>query len=161
MGNSSSTPSSSTTTNTNTNTNTNGEKYDVFISFRGEDTRNGFTSHLYQALHEKQIKTFIDNQLKRGEEISDGLWSAIGESKISVIIFSENYTSSKWCLLELAKIMKYREKKKQIVIPVFYKVEPSDVRTSYEAAFAKHTNEWRPALTEASKISGIVVPKGR
>ncbi|KAI9377507.1 hypothetical protein POPTR_019G070522v4 [Populus trichocarpa] len=45
-------------------------KYDVFLSFRGKDTRNNFTSHLYDALCRKQIKTFIDNDLERGEEIA-------------------------------------------------------------------------------------------
>ncbi|KAK9200671.1 hypothetical protein WN944_015869 [Citrus x changshan-huyou] len=48
--------------------------YEVFLSFRGEDTRNGFTSHLAAALHRKQIQFFIDDEeLKKGDEISPAL----------------------------------------------------------------------------------------
>lgn len=42
--------------------------FDVFLSFRGEDTRYNFTSHLYAALCRKKIKTFIDNE-SLGEEM--------------------------------------------------------------------------------------------
>jgi len=68
-----------------------GIKYDVFLSFRGEDTRVGFTSHLYATLIRKQILTFIDYQLVRGDEISASLLRKIEEAKLSVIVFSENY----------------------------------------------------------------------
>ncbi|KAK2634636.1 hypothetical protein Ddye_029428 [Dipteronia dyeriana] len=88
MGNLKSTPSTTST------------KYDVFLNFRGEDTQCCFTDHLYKALCGKQIRTFTDNQLKRGDEISPALFTAIEESKISVVIFSKNYASSKWERLE-------------------------------------------------------------
>ena len=29
--------------------------YDIFLSFKGEDTRNGFTGHLYKALCDKGL----------------------------------------------------------------------------------------------------------
>ncbi|KAK2639210.1 hypothetical protein Ddye_027005 [Dipteronia dyeriana] len=83
-------------------------KYDVFLSFRGNDTRNNFTSHLHKALHDKKIETFIDYQLKRGDEISPSLLNAIEESRISVVIFSKDYASSRWCLEELVKILECR-----------------------------------------------------
>ena len=57
-------------------------KYDVFVSFRGEDTSTNITSHLYEALCRKGIHTFIDYQLKRGDEISPALRKAIEESMI-------------------------------------------------------------------------------
>ncbi|RXH97906.1 hypothetical protein DVH24_010231 [Malus domestica] len=63
------------------------EKYDVFISFRGEDTRLGITSHLQAALLQKKIETYIDNRLQRGEEIGPALLEAVEKSTISVIIF--------------------------------------------------------------------------
>ena len=47
--------------------------YDIFLSFRGEDTRNGFTGHLYKALCDNGIYTFVDNDLWKGEEISEEL----------------------------------------------------------------------------------------
>ncbi|KDO39347.1 hypothetical protein CISIN_1g047481mg [Citrus sinensis] len=58
-------------------------KYDVFLSFRGEDTRDNFTSHLYSALSQKGIEAFIDDQLNRGDEISQSLLDAIEASAIS------------------------------------------------------------------------------
>ena len=64
--------------------------YDVFLSFRGEDTRNNFTSHLCEALRGKGINTFIDDDLQRGEEISVELLKAIELSKISIVVFSKN-----------------------------------------------------------------------
>lgn len=104
------------------------KKNDVFLSFRGEDTRNTFTSHLHKALLDSKIETFVDGRLERGDEISCTLLRAIEQSKLSVIILSENYASSKWCLDELVHILQCKEMNGQIVLPVFYHVSPSDVR---------------------------------
>jgi len=57
--------------------------YQVFLSFRGSDTRYGFTGNLYKALTDKGIHTFIDdNDLLRGDEITPSLVKAIEESRI-------------------------------------------------------------------------------
>ncbi|KAK9200304.1 hypothetical protein WN944_015501 [Citrus x changshan-huyou] len=97
------------------------------LNFGGEDTRDNFTSHLYSALCRQNIQTFIDDQLKRGDEISESLVNAIEASAISVIVFSESYPSSRWCLDELVKILDCKKEYAQIVIPVFYRVDPSDL----------------------------------
>ncbi|XP_040365123.1 TMV resistance protein N isoform X2 [Rosa chinensis] len=141
--------------------------YDVFLSFRGEDTRYGFTGHLHSALLRKGINTFIDNDLTRGDEIAQSLLKVIEESRISVIVFSEDYASSKWCLDELVHIHHCNESKQQMVRPVFYKVDPADVRYqkgSYGEALAKHerrfpdnlekVGRWRTALTRSANLSG-------
>ncbi|XP_031247249.1 TMV resistance protein N-like [Pistacia vera] len=143
------------------------KKYDIFLSFRGEDTRNGFTSHLHAALCRKKISTFIDNQIVRGDEISSFLLNTIKASKISVIIFSKNYASSRWCLQELEQILHCKKIKEQIVIPVFYHVDPSDVRNqtgSFGDGFAELENRtkeklemlqrWKTALNEAASLAG-------
>ena len=142
-------------------------KYDVFISFRGEDTRTNFTCHLHEALDRKQIKTFIDYELHKGDEISPSLFGAIENSYVSVVVFSENYASSKWCLEELVKILECREKQGQVVIPVFYDIDPSHVRKqngSYKEAFENHLQnsmldkkkikKWKDALAEAADLAG-------
>ncbi|XP_042752827.1 disease resistance protein RUN1 [Lactuca sativa] len=140
-------------------------KYHVFLSFRGEDTRNSFVGHLYSALEQKGIYTYKDDKkLPQGELIGPSLMKAIGESYISIIIFSENYADSSWCLEELAYIMNCRETRGQIVIPLFYDVEPSELRKQkqkYGEAFLKHELEnktkvesWRKALVDASNLSG-------
>ncbi|MED6113046.1 hypothetical protein PIB30_067397 [Stylosanthes scabra] len=142
-------------------------RYDVFISFRGEDTRNGFTSHLHSALRRNHIDTFIDYRIPKGGAVWDDLVDAIRNSKLILVIFSQNYASSKWCLRELVEIMKCKNKNQQvIVIPVFYKIEPTHVRNqtgSYRTAFGEHerclkrsiVEQWRTALFQASSISGF------
>ncbi|KAL6184637.1 hypothetical protein ACLB2K_046037 [Fragaria x ananassa] len=142
-------------------------RYDVFVSFRGQDTRNSFTSHLLKALDGKKVVAYMDYKLENGVEIAPALLKAIEESRISVIIFSENYASSPWCLDELVHILECKEKYQQFVIPVFYRVSPSHVRyqrKSYAAAFAKHEAggdkmdevlKWKSALTIAANLSGF------
>ena len=147
--------------------------YDVFLSFRGEDTRTTFTGHLCKALVDKGIHTFIDRQLVRGEEISPALLQAIEESRISLVIFSKTYAASRWCLDELVKILQCRQSKQQIVLPVFYKVDPSHVRNqtssfgdefkTLECKFEDNKEKilaWRSALREAANLSGHPVKEG-
>ncbi|XVF71337.1 hypothetical protein PTKIN_Ptkin12aG0029100 [Pterospermum kingtungense] len=140
-------------------------KHDVFLSFSGEDTRNSFTSYLYQTLRRKGVGAYMDeNELKKGQELSPSLLKAIEESNISVIIFSRNYACSSWCLQELSKIMELKRGKKQQVLPIFYHVSPSDVRKHsgcFEKAFANHQEKWahklqlwKDAFTEAGYIKG-------
>ncbi|KAJ9707438.1 hypothetical protein PVL29_002455 [Vitis rotundifolia] len=103
--------------------------YDVFLSFRSEDTRRSFTDHLYSALIRNNINTFRDDEeFPRGGEIAPELLKAIEESRIAIIVFSKTYAHSKWCLEELVKIMKSKEERKLTVIPIFYHVDPSKVR---------------------------------
>ncbi|KEH29387.1 putative TIR domain, P-loop containing nucleoside triphosphate hydrolase [Medicago truncatula] len=143
------------------------KKSDVFISFRGEDTRRSFTSHLYDALSKKVITFIDDNELQKGDEISSALIKAIEESYASIVIFSIDYASSKWCLNELVKILECKKDHGQIVIPVFYEIDPSHVRNQtgrYSQAFAKHEQDlkhgkdmlqkWKDALIEAANLAG-------
>ena len=145
--------------------------FDVFLSFRGEDTRNNFTDHLFVNLDRMGINTFRDDQLERGEQIKSELLKTIEESRISIVVFSKDYAQSKWCLDELAKIMECMEKMEQIVLPVFYHVDPSDVRKqtgSFREAFSiyernvdeKKVQRWKDSLTEASDLSGFHVNDG-
>jgi len=143
-------------------------KYDVFLSFRGMDTRNNFTDHLYAALQRSGIFTFRDNErLERGKSISPELLKAIEESRISIVIVSKNYASSTWCLDELAKIIQCKKVMGMTVLPIFYDVNPSDVRKqmgTFAQAFAEHEERlkentekvktWREALSEVANLSG-------
>ncbi|XP_020409808.1 TMV resistance protein N isoform X2 [Prunus persica] len=146
-------------------------KYQVFLSFRGEDTRKGFTGHLHAALSDAGIRAFLDdNELERAEFIKTQLEQAIHGSMISIIVFSKRYADSSWCLDELVKIMECRERLGQKVIPLFYNVDASDVRKQtgrFEQAFKKHkadicegkhekekVQRWRNALTQAADLCG-------
>jgi hypothetical protein len=140
--------------------------FDVFLSFRGTDTRSNFTSHLYNALHKKGINTFIDDELRRGEEISPALLKAIEGSRISIVILSKNYATSTWCLEELLKILECKETKGQMVLPVFFKVDPSDVQHQtkcFGKALVKVGDKvkdevkvlrWKAALKDVANLSG-------
>lgn len=46
-----------------------------------------------------------DHELEIGQEISSGLLSALRASKIFVVVISENYARSPWCLDELVDIL--------------------------------------------------------
>ncbi|KAL8239897.1 hypothetical protein R6Q59_016464 [Mikania micrantha] len=138
-------------------------KYDVFLSFRGEDTRKTFVDHLHLALVNKGIITYKDDEtIEKGERIDDQLITPIEESRFHIIVFSKNYANSSWCLQELSKIMECQKTKEQTAYPVFYDVEPTEVRNQSGAvgeAFAKHVEnpaagKWRDDLIEASNLAG-------
>ena len=84
--------------------------HDVFLSFRGADTRYNFTDHLYTALVQRGINTFKDddNLIRRGEEIAPKLLKAVEESRSCIVVLSKTYADSRWCLDELAKITECR-----------------------------------------------------
>ena len=139
--------------------------YDVFPSFSGQDVRRTFLSHFLQGLKNKGIKTFVDNGIMRSESINSELKRAIRESRIAVVILTKNYASSSWCLNELQLIMKCRVSLGQTVMPIFYDVEPSDVRNQtgeFGRAFKencygkidKKEQKWRLALTQVAAIAG-------
>ncbi|KAF8017445.1 hypothetical protein BT93_H2580 [Corymbia citriodora subsp. variegata] len=142
--------------------------YDLFLSFRGADVRKNFLSDLYAALDQNGIHTFVDDEeLRKGEQLSPTLTRAIEESCVAIVIFSEDYASSAWCLEELAKIMECKEQRDLMVMPVFYKVEPREVRRpreSYKRAMVKHESKfakdlekvkkWKKALFHAGSLSG-------
>ncbi|KAK2421685.1 TMV resistance protein N [Trifolium repens] len=152
-----------------------GFTYDVFLSFRGTDTRYGFTGNLYRALFEGGVHTFIDDrELHAGDEITQSLVTAIEESRIFIPVFSVKYASSSFCLDELVHIMKCNKTKGCLVLPIFYDVEPTHVRHqtgSYGEAISNHIerfqnnkekyddnmerlHNWKIALNQAANLSG-------
>ncbi|XP_058779834.1 disease resistance protein RPV1-like [Vicia villosa] len=114
-------------------------RYDVFISFRGPDTRNTFVDHLYAHLTRNGIFAFMDDKrLEKGDSLSSQLLQAIHNSRISIVVFSETYAESKWCLEEMATIAECHKEFNQKVFSVFYDVDPSHVRHQsgvYQNAF--------------------------
>ncbi|XP_040361382.1 probable disease resistance protein At4g27220 isoform X2 [Rosa chinensis] len=142
-------------------------KYDVFLSFRGPDTRKGITFELYDRLQRRGIKAFMDDRdLEVGDVISPTLLRAIRESRFAIVILSQNYASSTWCLEELREICLCMEDSSRI-LPLFYQVDPTDVRyqkRSFEEAFTRHetsgrhesekVEKWKAALNKVANISG-------
>ncbi|XP_024172352.1 TMV resistance protein N-like [Rosa chinensis] len=143
--------------------------YDVFLSFRGTDTRKNFTDHLYTALKQKGISTFRDDEeLERGESIGPNLLKAIEESRYTIAVFSRNYAYSTWCLDEITKVANCMKAMGQKVLPVFYDVDPNEVRRQtgdhFGKAFEKHqkrfkaepdkVKRWKDALFQVGNLSG-------
>ncbi|KAG2279897.1 hypothetical protein Bca52824_051117 [Brassica carinata] len=139
--------------------------YHVFLSFRGEDVRKGFLSHVLKELKSKGIIPFVDNEIKRGESVGPVLVGAIRQSRVAVVLLSRNYASSSWCLDELVEIMKCREECQQTVMTIFYEVDPSDVRKqtgdfgkAFDETCVGKTEEvkqaWRQALKDVAGIAG-------
>ncbi|XP_014522068.1 TMV resistance protein N isoform X2 [Vigna radiata var. radiata] len=143
-------------------------RYDVFISFRGPDTRNSFVDHLCSHLLRKGIFVFKDDHsLQKGESISPQLLQAIQLSRLSIIVFSKNYASSTWCLDEMTAIAFCKQQSSQIVFPIFYDVDPSHVRHQngvYENDFVSHrckfqkdrdkVRGWERAMTDLANSAG-------
>ncbi|XP_056166857.1 disease resistance protein L6-like [Syzygium oleosum] len=139
-----------------------GAEYEVFLSFRGPDTRRNFADCLYHAMDGAGIRVFRDDEeIRKGEEIRGELKRAIESSSICVPIFSRNYAASAWCLRELAYMVYH----KAMILPVFFDVEPRDVKLKtklYQDALQKHEEKygcevvqrWKEALEKVAGMSG-------
>lgn len=102
-------------------------KFDVFLSFRGTDTRKNFVSHLYHSLFKERVRTFKDDEDLLGHQpASPQALQAIEESRVAVVVISVKYTCSNSCLDELMKILECKETQSLVVVPVLYEVDPSD-----------------------------------
>ncbi|XP_021981226.2 disease resistance protein RUN1 [Helianthus annuus] len=131
--------------------------YDVFLSFRGEDTRHSFTDHLYDRLKRAGICTFRDEEeISRGEELKPEIEKAIKASRASIVVLSENYATSTWCLEELVLILEQRRVFSHFVLPIFYHVNPRDVRKQ-KGSFAVEQDRWKTALREVANLSGFTL----
>ncbi|CAN1195498.1 Disease resistance protein L6 [Linum perenne] len=142
-------------------------EYEVFLSFRGPDTRDLITNILYRFLVHSKIHTFKDDdELRKGEDIWPNLERAIDQSKIYVPIISKSYAHSKWCLKELAEIVqRQKEDKRRIILPIFYMVDPRDIRHQtgpYQDAFQPYARSfdentiqsWKDALSIVGSLKG-------
>ncbi|PON53731.1 TIR-NBS-LRR-like protein [Trema orientale] len=145
-------------------------RWDVFLSFRGEDTRDGFVKILYESLDKKGVRAFRDDDgLNRGDEIAPSLLEAIDDSAAAIVVLSPRYADSRWCLEELAKICECPNK---LILPVFHRVDPSDVRRQkgpFEEHFRVHEQgsqndkvlRWRRAMEKVGGTAGWVFKDSR
>ncbi|CAL8999280.1 unnamed protein product [Prunus brigantina] len=123
-----------------------------------------------QEASSSSFPTFRDEEeLERGKDIKPEFEKAIQQSRSSVIVFSKDYPSSRWCLDELVLILKQKRISYYVVLPVFYNVDPSHLRHqtgSVGEAFARHeenqqspnkVKQWRAALREVADLAGMVL----
>nr|GEV55516.1 retrotransposon Gag domain, retroviral aspartyl protease [Tanacetum cinerariifolium] len=118
------------------------------------------------ALHQESILTYNGYEtLPRGDSMNPYFLKALEGSRIHVIVFSENYANSLWCLDELAYIMKCVEYRGQIVVPIFYHVDlyelqkPSGRYAQELSSLDRYDDQekvevWRKALVDVSNLPG-------
>lgn len=106
----------------------------------------------------KKIKIYLIDGEKHRPGISPALLNAAEGSQISVIIFWKDYASSIRCLTELVNILECNNMVGQMVVPVFFHVDPSDVRNltgSFEAAFVKHEEQFKTMPEKVQKCRAV------
>ncbi|KAL3746371.1 hypothetical protein ACJRO7_015344 [Eucalyptus globulus] len=143
-----------------------GGKYQVFLNFRGPDTRYGFTDFLYHGLINVGVRVFMDDEKLSVSKAIGGDLHAIDDPIIYIPIFSRTYASSIRCLRDLGHIVDNVSMSKgtKSILPVFIGVKPDDVKLKtplYEDALLKHkerfpdeVERWRAALAEVGGIKG-------
>ncbi|OMO93014.1 hypothetical protein COLO4_17153 [Corchorus olitorius] len=102
-----------------------------------------------------------------GDELTPALLNSIAVSKISIIVLSKDYASSDSCLTELSKIMECKVSQGHIVLPIFYRVNPSHVRhpdkdeSPFKVSFRQHLinnpmegSRWKAAFTRVGYLKG-------
>ncbi|KAK1394375.1 TMV resistance protein N-like [Heracleum sosnowskyi] len=132
----------------------------VFLSFRGE-TRDKFACFLYEALKSQGFVAFMDkSDIRIGDEVDLTIKEGIKNSMSAMIIFSQNYAYSTWCLDELVLILKRKKNSRYFIIPIFYEVTIYSLG-NYGLALEKHrarhsdkVQKWREALVEVGNILG-------
>lgn len=143
----------------------------VFINFRGKDVRKKLLAHLKHHLKDRNVNLFTDDDAF-GEQV-EKIFKYIRRSRTVIVIFSINYLESHWCLDELVEIQKCLEcKKVDFAIPIFYKVETSDVKKlsgkfgkKFVALQEKHrkskVKRWKKAVRYVAKSIGLTYEKRR
>ncbi|KAF3457870.1 hypothetical protein FNV43_RR02530 [Rhamnella rubrinervis] len=127
------------------------EGCDVYLSFNKEDPNRYIADFAGKAL------------LLEGVELKQQQMKAINKCRVAILLLSTHYLSSNWCLEELVRILRCRQKWGIIVVPIFYHLDPSHLRklTGVAAmALSKQKvggfwwKRWKSALKQASDLCG-------
>ncbi|GLJ24554.1 hypothetical protein SUGI_0469200 [Cryptomeria japonica] len=143
--------------------------YHVLINHRGPDVKRTLASLIYHRLEGHGLRVFLDkHELQAGDSLTPAIKSAICSASVQIAIFSKTYAQSACCLNELLWMFDSRS---SIIIPIFYDIQPSDLRHvdqgAYAGAFQQHREKgrvtiqqlesWISALNKVSAISGVVI----
>ncbi|KAG0586578.1 hypothetical protein KC19_2G101200 [Ceratodon purpureus] len=139
-------------------------QYNVFINHRGPDVKKTFVAHLNAALRRDGFRPFLDaKDIGQGRHVFKSIDKALKGACVHVAIFSKRYAESKYCLNELSDMLRSG----QVILPVFYGVNPDDLRWTenepFKKGFEKHLKrgrteeirKWKDALREVSDYRGF------
>lgn len=92
---------------------------------RSSIVKSRTASHIYRRLVAYGLRVFWDPyELQQGDNMTAQVEGAIRTASVHVAIFTPTYAESSWCLDELVLMLESGS----TIIPVFYKVEPLDLR---------------------------------
>ena len=136
----------------------------MFLSHRGPDTKARFVGFLNEDLKRKGLQPYLDcKSIRHGEDCWKSIEDAINNTSIAVVVFSESYAESEWCLKELHVMLKARSCE---ILPIFYNVKAKEVRDPERGKLSKGfeklkkkfdskvIEDWKADLKEASDIRG-------
>uniref|UniRef100_A0A1J3JGD8 Putative disease resistance protein n=1 Tax=Noccaea caerulescens TaxID=107243 RepID=A0A1J3JGD8_NOCCA len=132
-------------------------KNDVFLIFRGEQTRKTFLSHLLNSLKKKDISTFTSS------ESSHVSFQALQASLVAVPVISKDQASLDLWVDHLADIIECEKKGTLTAVPVFFQLDSSDViemlRTAGKKAQSMHDPKRKTLEVVKMWIDGHVINK--
>ncbi|XP_052724854.1 disease resistance protein RUN1 isoform X3 [Vigna angularis] len=143
-------------------------KYDVLINFNGEDIHRKFVSHLNSVLSTFGLTTFLHHHdAVNSTHIQEPILS---HCRVAIVVFTQTYSQSAWCLHQLQHIIKWHQTYGRHVLPVYYEIQPSDVRLqkgdfgkalkatarqTFSGRELKHgMSRWSHALNKAANFFG-------
>jgi len=125
---------------------------------------------LYEALERVGLHPFLDcKSIAKGQESWKCIDHAIQTTPLALVIFSESFAQSQWCLKELHAML---ARPSMMVLPIFYNVQPWEVSfpekgqlvAGFKKLIERHDKtlieEWRADLEQASDINGWVHKAG-
>ncbi|KAL8158115.1 hypothetical protein AgCh_002714 [Apium graveolens] len=160
------------------------KRWDVFLSFHGMETGKNFVSHLYSALDQAGISTFLYDPTSEEVDERTRIEDAVLYSKMFIVVVSDNFlpeniiTPSDFLkplggLSMLAGILRFADMPSPYgianrVIPVFYYVAPSDVRhlrgdyqiiETLKEDLPELFSDWKGCLVGIAALSGYHLKK--
>ncbi|KAJ0818160.1 putative protein kinase IRE1 family [Helianthus annuus] len=144
--------------------------YNVFISFIAKHAQSDFVNDLGLTLLKAGIYAVFDREANQErQELTPEIQRYIKESRALIIVLSRDYANSSCCLDELCLILEQKRNRGNLVFPIFYDVNPSDVTKQLEIQVieadegssskwtADNVNRWKAAVTEAANLLGWFV----
>ncbi|KAF3523019.1 hypothetical protein F2Q69_00051492 [Brassica cretica] len=94
----------------------------VFVSFRGEDTRKTFVSHLLSSLKTSCITSFIASEPLEATD-----HEAMKKSLVAVPVITKSYSVSEWMVKDLSRMIECEKIGTLRVVPIFFQINHLDI----------------------------------